>query len=142
MTSLSQRLEKTLRTAIQNNPIIPVKVDDGILVGTVKIVSDDHLKHLYRNNELLYSNVFLNAVAIKLANIMALRSMSVEADQLYQIDQEYGKNFVDSQLLRANYQKSLNNKDYERADIMWARYCESRDKAETLKNKAQSLSNL
>jgi hypothetical protein len=142
MTSLSQRLEKTLRTAIQNNPIIPVKVDGGILVGTVKIVSDDHLKHLYRHDELLYSNVFLNAVAIKLANIMALKSMSVEADQLYQIDQEYGKHFVDSQMLRAQHQKSLNNKDYDRADIIWARYCESRDRAETTKNKAQGLSNL
>ena len=142
MTTVSQRLEQSLRSAIKKNPILPVKVADGILVGSVKIVSEGHLKHLYRNNELLYSNVFLNAVAIKLANIMALRSMSVEADQLYQIDQEYGKNFVDSQLLRANYQKSLNNKDYERADIMWARYCESRDRAETLKNKAQGLSNL
>jgi hypothetical protein len=142
MTTVSQRLEQSLRSAIKKNPILPVKVADGILVGSVKIVSEGHLKHLYRDGDLLYNSVFLNAVAIKIANIMALQSTSMQADQLYQIDQEYGKHFVDSQMLRAQHQKSLNNKDYDRADIIWARYCESRDRAETAKNKAQSLSNL
>ena len=142
MTTVSQRLEQSLRSAIKKNPILPVKVADGILVGSVKIVSEGHLKHLYRAGDLLYNNIFLNAVAIKIANIMALQSASLQADQLYQIDQEYGKYFVDSQMLRARHQKSLNNKDYERADIIWARYCESRDRAETTKNKAQGLSNL
>jgi hypothetical protein len=142
MTTVSQRLEQSLRSAIKKNPILPVKVADGILVGSVKIVSEGHLKHLHRDGDLLYNSVFLNAVAIKIANIMALQSASLHADQLYQLDQEYGKHFVDSQMLRAQHQKSLNNKDYDRADIIWARYCESRDRAETAKNKAQSLSNL
>jgi hypothetical protein len=142
MTTVSQRLEQSLRSAIKKNPILPVKVADGILVGSVKIVSEGHLKHLHRDGDLLYNSVFLNAVAIKIANIMALQSASLQADQLYQLDQEYGKHFVDSQMLRAQHQKSLNNKDYDRADIIWARYCESRDRAETAKNKAQGLSNL
>jgi hypothetical protein len=142
MTTVSQRLEQSLRSAIKKNPILPVKVADGILVGSVKIVSEGHLKHLHRDGDLLYNSVFLNAVAIKIANIMALQSVSLQADSLYQIDQEYGKHFVDSQMLRAQHQKSLNNKDYDRADIIWARYCESRDRAETAKNKAQGLSNL
>lgn len=142
MTNVSQRLEQSLRSAIKNNPILPVKLADGILVGSVKIVSEGHLKHLWRDGEVLYSSVFLNAVAVKIANVMAVNSVSLSADSLYQLDQEYGKHFVDSQMLRAQHQKSLNNKHYDRADIIWARYCESRDRAEAIKNKAQSLSNL
>jgi hypothetical protein len=142
MTDLSKRLEQTLRAAIKKNPILPVKVADGILVGDVKIISEGSLKHLTRGNEMLYSNIYLNAVAITIANILARRSSTIQADAIYRADQEYGKWYQDSQLLRARYQQALELKDHDRADIMWARYCESRDRAVTAKNHAQSLTTI
>lgn len=139
MTDLSRRLEQTLRSAIQKNPILPVKVEDGILVGEAKIVSDDHIKHIYFKGVLVYKDVSLNAVAIKLANILARRNSSIQGDALYRADQEYGRWFTESQMLRTQYQRSITNKDFDRADMLWARYCESRDRALTARNHAQSL---
>jgi hypothetical protein len=139
MNDISKRLEQTLRSAIKNNQILPVKVADGILVGDIKITNEGTIKHLWRNNEIIYSNVYLNAVAIKIANIVARKSSPVQADAIYRADQEYGKWFIDSQLLRARYQQAVDSKDHDRADIMCARYCESRDRAIIAKNAAQSL---
>jgi hypothetical protein len=142
MASLSQRLEQTLQSAIKNNPILPVKTADGILVGDIKIVSDGSIKHLNRGNETVYSNIYLNAVAICLANILARRKIDIRADAVYRADQEYGKWYEDSQMLRARYQQAVNSQDHDRADIMWARYCESRDRAILAKNHAQSLATI
>jgi hypothetical protein len=142
MASLSQRLEQTLQSAIKNNPILPVKTADGILVGDIKIVSDGSIKHLIRNNEAVYSNIHLNAVAIWLANALARRIIDIKADAVYRADQEYGKWYQDSQMLRARYQQAVNSQDHDRADIMWARYCESRDRAILAKNHAQSLATI
>ena len=70
---------------------------------------------------------------------MALRSGSIYVDDIYKADQDYGRWFVDSQILRTQYQKSLNNKEYDRADILWARYVESRHRTESTKLRAESL---
>jgi hypothetical protein len=139
MTDISKRLEQTLRSAIQKNPILPVKVADGILVGDAKIVSEDHIKHIWFKDQLIYKDVSLNAVAIKLANILARRSSTVYADAIYRADQDYGRWFIESQMLRAQYQKALTVKDYDKSDTLWARYCESRDRAVSARNYAQSL---
>ncbi len=139
MTDISKRLESTLRSAIKNNPILPVKVADGILVGDVKITNEGTIKNLWIKDKLVYKNIFLNAIAIELANLLATRSGIIRTDTLYRADQEYGKWFIDSQILRTRYQQALSAQDYDRADVIWARYIESRDRAVQAKNHAQSL---
>jgi len=139
MTDISRRLEQTLRSAIQKNPILPIKVEDGILVGDVLIISDGTVKHLKQNNELVYKDIHLNVVAISIANLLARHKSSIAMDAIYRADQEYGRWYQDSQLLRAQYQRSINNQDHDRADTQWARYCESRDRALNAKNIAQRL---
>jgi len=139
MTQLSKRLEQTLRSAIQKNPILPVKVEDGILVGDVLIVSDGTVKHLKQYGQLVYSEISLNCTAIRLANLLARRGSGVLADSIYKADQEYGRWFIDSQMLRAQYQKALSSKDYEKADTLWAKYEESRTRTAIAKNLAESL---
>jgi hypothetical protein len=74
-----------------------------------------------------------------MANILALRHSHVSVDQLYRADQEYGRWFVDSQMLRAQHQKAIHIQDYDRADVLWARYSESRDRTITAKNQAERL---
>ena len=139
MTDISRRLEQTLRSAIQKNPILPVKVEEGILVGDILIVSDSTVKHLKRNNNYLYKDIYLNAAAICMANLLAMHKSSISIDAIYRADQEYGRWYTDSQLLRAQYQRSINSQDHDRADTQWARYCESRDKAINAKNIVQRL---
>jgi hypothetical protein len=139
MTDISKRLEQTIRSAIQKTPILPIKVEEGILVGDVLIISEGYVKHLKQHGRLVYRELSLNCAAIRIANILARRGSIVLADQIYKADQEYGRWFTDSQLLRAQYQKALNNLDYERADMLWARYCESRDRTLTGKKHTETL---
>jgi len=141
MTQISKRLEQIVNKELSKH-IIPVKTKEGILVGNILITSSGPIKNIYRNNELLYKEIHLNSVAIKMANILALKNSLIAVDELYRADQEYGKWFVDSQLLRAQYQKATSNRDYDKADMFWARYCESRDRTITAKNNAERLARI
>lgn len=136
MTQLSKKLEKLIRSSRE---IIPVKDTNGILVGNVLIVSNGPIKDVYQHDELIYKEIHLNTVAIRLANMLALRQAGVQADEMYRADQAYGKWFVDSQLLRSQYQNAAKKQEFERADMLWARYCESRDRTITAKERAQRL---
>lgn len=138
MSQLSKKLEKLIRTSPE---ILPVKTEQGILVGSVLISSDGSIKNLYHKGELVYSDIYLNAVAIKLANLLAKGLRGGRLDQIYKADQDYGKWFTDSQLLRNKYEKAKLSKDFERADILWARYIESRDRTMYAKNSAEALCN-
>ena len=138
MTQISRRLEQIVRRELSKN-IIPVKTSEGILVGDILITNQDNLKFLYRKSQILYAEIHLNSVAIKMANILALRHSHTSVDLLYRADQEYGKWFVDSQMLRAQHQKAIHTRDYDRADMLWARYSESRDRTVTAKHQAECL---
>lgn len=138
MTIIQQRLDRIVKNELAKN-IIPVKTVDGILVGNVLIVSAGHIKHLKINNDFVYKDISLNAVAVKLANLLARNIRSVKMDDLWRADQEYGRWYMDSQMLRSQHQRSINNQDFDRADMQWARYCESRDRAIIAKNYAESL---
>jgi hypothetical protein len=142
MTNLSKRLEQTLSSVIQKNLILPVKTAEGILVGDVLIINQGTVKHLKQRDQFRYREISLNCAAIRIANLLARRSSSLLIDQIYTADQEYGRWFVDSQLLRSQYQKAVNNQDYDRADMLWARYCESRDRAMTAKKRVESLADI
>jgi hypothetical protein len=142
MTDISKRLEQTLRSVIQKAPILPVKVAGGILVGNVLITSNGSLKDLWQHDSVVYREVSLNKVAIKLANMLAKHGNSYQTDTIYKADQEYGRWFNESQILRTQYQKALNNQDYDRADMLWARYCESRDKVLSAKARAETLATI
>jgi len=141
MTQISRRLEQIVSQELAKN-IIPVKTKEGILVGDVLIVSNGPIKDIIRNNVTIYQEIYLNVVAIKIANLLAFRKTSLITDQIYQADQDYGRWFVDSQMLRSQYQKAISNQEYDRADVLWARYCESRDKTITAKNRAESLARI
>ena len=146
MTNISKRLEQVVSSAqqrlIEKQQILPVKVAEGILVGDILIVSDGIVKHLRYYNNYLYKDIYLNAAAIRIANMLAVNKSSVFADNIYRADQEYGRWYHDSQMLRAQYQRSVNNQDHERADTLWARYCESRDRAVNAKNIVQRLASI
>ncbi len=146
MTNISKRLEQVVSSAqqklIEKQQILPIKVAEGILVGDVLIVSEGMVKHLKYLDNYLYKEIYLNAAAIRIANILAVNKTSVVADNIYRADQEYGRWYHDSQLLRAQYQRSINNQDHDRADTLWARYCESRDRALNAKNIVERLASI
>lgn len=138
MTRIYQKLDSLVSSELSKN-IIPVKTPEGILVGDVIIVSEGAIKSLRQHGTVVYKDISLNLVAITLANLLALHYRTVQMDKLWAADQEYGRWYIDSQMLRAQYQRSVNNKDFERADMLWSRYCESRDRALIAKNHTERL---
>lgn len=138
MTDIKRQLDQVVRKELSRN-IIPVKTAEGILVGNILIVSEGSLKHLYKNNERMYANISLNAAAVKMANLLAKHKTSLLADKIYVADQEYGKWFADSQLKLQQYYTACKNKDFEKADTLWAKYSESKDKTRIAKNAVNGL---
>ena len=145
MSNIRRQLDNVIASTHQklynSDQILPLKVSEGILVGNVLISSEGTYKNLHQYGNIVYKNISLNVVAIKLANLLAKNSNNVFLDTLYAADQEYGRWFLDSQILRSQYQRALTNKNYEKSDTLWARYCESRDKALTAKHDVTTLVN-
>ena len=143
MTEISRRFEQLITSAqkklAEKNQLFPIKTDQGILVGDVLIESNSHLKNLCKNGRLVYKEVSLNDVAVRLANLLARNQNPVYCDQLYRADQEYGKWFIECQVLKQNYHNSVNSKDFDRADMLMARYKESKIRAESAKKTALGL---
>jgi hypothetical protein len=146
MTEISKKLASVINAAqkklINENQIMPVKVEGGILVGNVVIVNEGTVKHLFKHEELIYKDVYLNKVAIRLANLLARNIRNVTMDKLYSEDQDYGKWYLDSQMLVAQYHKALHTKDHDKADVLWAKYLESKGKALQAKSRAESLASI
>ena len=143
MTEISKRFEQLISSAqkklAEDNRILPIKTAEGILVGDVLIKSNGYLKNLYRNNILIYENINLNEVTIRLANLLAKKTSSSMCDNIYKADQEYSRWFNDCQIFKQKYHSSLSNKDYDRSDIYYARYQEALIKAEKAKSAALTL---
>jgi hypothetical protein len=138
MTQLSKRLEQIVRKELSKN-LIPEKVKEGILIGDVLITSQLNLKFVQKGTTVFYKEIHLNSVAIKIANLLALRCPYFKIDKLYAADQEYGRWFTDSQLLHTQYMKASAKGDYDRADTLWARYCQSKNRCTRAKNYVDSL---
>jgi len=140
MTDISRRFEKLISSAqkhlAENNQILPIKVEQGILVGDVLIEGSTNLKNLWKKDLLIYKEVSLNTVAIRLANLLARNKSPTICDKIYKADQEYGRWFTDCQMLKHQYHKALKSKDFDRADVLMARYENSKIKAEQAKKEA------
>jgi hypothetical protein len=138
-SKLQQVVERTYRKLYEQDQIMPVKTSEGILVGNVLIVSVGHVKNLYQNNILIYKEVSLNVVAIKIANILTKNGTTARVDALYRADQDYGRWLQESQFLRHKYQIARKNGNNDRADIYLARYCTARDKVKNAQSHALAL---
>lgn len=143
MAEISRRFEQLITSAqkklADNKQIMPVRSAAGILVGDVTIVSVGHLKNLYKKDKLIYENVSLNEVTIRLANLLALNQNSLLRAQIYSADQEYGKYFVEWQHLKDKYLSACRKNDNLRADILLVKYEECKIKAQRAKKNALSL---
>lgn len=143
MPEISRRFEhfiiSSYRKLQDRDQILPVKTDRGILVGRVLIESNGYLKNLWIDNELIYKDISLNDVAVTLANRLAKNLPGHYCDPLYQADQEYGKWYTDCVGLRLYREKLIKNQDFERADVIQARYQQSKSRAENAKRIALSL---
>lgn len=142
MTDISKRFENFVKSANKNlankGIILPIKTDQGILIGDVLITNQNNLKFVHYKTS-VYKEIYLNSAAIEIANLLALRRNIQRVEEIYQSDQQYGRWFIDSQHLLALQKKAREKQDFDRADMLWARYQESRDKAQTAKFKVERL---
>ncbi len=138
MTSLSKKFEQIVKKELAST-VLPVKTEEGILLGDVLIISDGTSKSIIKKGLLVYDHIFLNSVAIKIAKLLLVANSSYQADNLYKLDQEYGKWLNESLLLRVQYDRALAKGDNDRADIFYARYIESKERTMSAKSRADFL---
>jgi hypothetical protein len=139
MTKVFTKLEHVVKQELKKH-IIPVKTNDGVLVGNVLIKSEANVKHLIIDGQTAFENISLNCVAIKLANMLALKQGFLPMQQLYRIDQEYGKWYTDCQILMHSHRNAVKISDNIKADVLMARYRESKSRAVSAKEIAERLS--
>lgn len=137
MTDVSRRFEQLIITSYYQmanvGQLLPIKTKNGILVGDVLIQSHQNLKTLAKKDMIIYTEVSLNEVAIRLANLLAADKDSGYCDRLYVADQLYGQQFAEWQCLKKQCIKAEKQQQYYRADILLAKYQESKHRAELAK---------
>ncbi len=125
---------------LKKNIIVPRYEKGRILVGDVAIVQNGSTKDIFRNNELIYRGVFLNKVAIFLANGIAIRrNTTTRYDFIYRNDQNYGVYMQETLFFDSKYKQAFENRQYDKADIFYARWQVSKEKAQSSKRYVLSL---
>ena len=137
MNDISKRFEQLVVAAQKkltaSNNILPIKTQDGIMVGDVLIKSNGSVKDLIRRNETVFKEISLNEVAIRLANLLATKQDIELCEKIYRLDQDYGKWFQEWQIFKQKYTRSVKAKEYERADMFLTKYEDAKFKAESAK---------
>ena len=146
MSELSKRFEQILiathRKLKDRGAIMPVKTEQGILVGNALITSNGPYKNISVGGEILFEDISLNSVAIKLANLVAWRIQGTRLKELYEIDQEYSRHYIDSAFFLQRHNDALDQGNCDLADIMYSRYLKSKDLATLAKQKAERMAKL
>ena len=143
MTNISKRFEqlvtKTYREFLEQGTILPTKSDKGIHVGDVLIQSDGPFKNILKKDKLVYENISLNAVAIRIANLLAWNENKGLQDRLFAADLYYSLYYTDSNIFLDRFHRACNAKDELKADIMWTRYEDAKFRAINAKSEAEQL---
>lgn len=143
MNEVSKRFEQLVRSTykkfLDQGTILPERTEQGIKVGDVLIISDGPYKDIVKNGKVLYRTVCLNAVAIRIANLAAWNKQVKLQQELFRLDQKYSKYFTDSKIYLNNYHRAVNNNDEIRAEILWTRYEDAKERAIILKDQAENL---
>lgn len=143
MSDVSKRFEQLVKSTykkfLDRGTILPVRTDKGIMVGRVLIKSDEALKDIIIDGKIIYDQISLNCVAIRIANELANNNGNRLCDELIKIDREYSKHFIDSKFFIDNYHRATNTNNVARADILWTRYEIAKEKALTAKSRAEDL---
>jgi hypothetical protein len=145
MTRINQQLDHVIKRVnqklVKSEFLIPVKTEDGILVGNILIVSRDSFKDLYRNNEILYKGIALNKIAIKVANLAAINYMKYHSriEEMIRIDIKFGQSLEDYQHFKTRYFAARNSNDQFKIDLYGARMTYAKDGCNYWKKQADSL---
>lgn len=145
MTEIKRQLDhvisKVHKDLAKKEFLIPVKTQQGILVGNVLIESQGPIKNLHQHGELIYRNISLNKVAIKVANCLALSPMKYQDKirNLIDADTKFGQALDDYQLFKDKYHKARADQDQFRIDLYLARMCYAKDTAAHWKSQAELL---
>jgi hypothetical protein len=146
MSEISKRFEQiinsTQRKLLSRGAVMPERTERGIRVGSAEIIPEGPYKHIELNGYLVYTDISLNKVAIKIANELALKGNKQKIEELYQLDKEYNRFFVDSSFFLERYHSAKHNGDEFRQELMWIRYEDAKIKAQHLKEKAEELAEI
>ena len=142
MTEVSRRFEQMIRayyhrTGFKN--ILPVKTEEGIMLGDVTIISRGSLKDIEKSGEVIYKDISLNDVAIHLAHRAVQKGRTLDCDRIYAADQDYGKWIDECHRLKLLHRKAVISGDLGRADLLADKLKDRELRAEISKKNALGL---
>jgi hypothetical protein len=143
--NIQQRLDTVIarvnKKLVQQEQLIPKKTDKGILVGDVLIESLGSIKNIYHRDRLVFADVSLNKVAVKVANLMAIDHIRYQQkiDQLIMMDSKFGSALAEYQMFKGRLAKAHAEQDQFRIDMYLARLGYVKSSAEYWKKQALSL---
>lgn len=144
MTRIQQTLDRVIsnvqKKLLDSKTVIPQKTEHGIVVGNALIVSRGCLKDIHYKGEILYPNISLNKVAVKIANLLASGyRQTPQITELLDADLKFGQALEDYQFFKNKYNNARTLGDQFKMDLYLARMCYSKDNAAYHKNRATSL---
>jgi hypothetical protein len=145
MNDLQKKLDRVISNVqskmIESGNLLPVKIENGIQIGLVKIVNRDTLKDIYYNDNLIAEGMYLNKTAIKIGNLAAVSYIryQLKIKEIQAADRQFGDALTDYLFFREKYRSSLEKTDNDRSDIFMARMCFSKDRAAYYKKQALRL---
>ena len=144
MTEISKRFEQIVRSTqkrlYEQGALMPVKAEDGILVGSVKITCEGPFKDIWYQDRVIFEKVSLNDAAIKIANIIACNKSMARANEIYESDKQYHKHFADCAFYLDKYHKACEQQDEFKSDLYWIRYQEAKYNSDYHKFRISRLS--
>jgi|SRR6056300_1861471 hypothetical protein len=145
MTDIQKKLDRVIsnvhKSLANEDFVIPQKTDQGILIGSILMVTNGVYKDLYRAKSMrkLYEGIHLNKCAIKMANLLALDRDQHRVAQIYQADQKFGAALKDYGMFKDKFIRAKKQNDEFKQDLYVARMLHSRDKYESAKFQAIRL---
>ena len=142
--NLQQRLDSVIVNVhsdlLKRNIIVPTYEKGRILVGDVSIIQNGSVKDIVMNDCIIYKDVSLNKVAIRLANGLAIkRFVMPDHEHIYNQDQHYGVYLQETLFFNSKYKKALEKRQFDKADIFFARWQHAREKTMVTKRYVLSL---
>jgi hypothetical protein len=126
------------RQLLDKQTLIPKKTERGIEIGRYTIVSNDCLKDIYKGDTLVFKDISLNRVAVKVANLLNF-GQDTKINELISMDLKFGQSLVDYKMFKDKLSKAHKEQDQFKIDLYLARLIFAKDAAEYYKREANRL---
>lgn len=135
----------TLNTLVESELIkflTPVKTKHGVKIGSVEVVvnRNSRSKSVFFKNKPIFKKINYNGSALSIArDINNQGHITSHVWSIFEIDSALYKSKTDFFVLEEQYKNAMNNKQYDKADILMSKIIQKQTRINLLKNRLTQL---